>query len=241
MLDTLLHTPRRIWTATAASWQNKPQPQLRAPNQMIDDGRSSNVEQLADSFTAIPGMLPRQRGMTLYSLAFGQSLRGDIVEIGSWQGRSTCFLAQACKDAGNGIVRAVDHFQGNAHSRSAYVVDRDDLSDLPANFRRNVEGAGLADYVQLYQMTSAEASAKHASEFDAIRMLFIDGDHSYAGATGDIDRFAPLLMPGGLIVFDDYHSDGPELVRAVRQRILDSGEYGHFIQFQGILIARKLD
>lgn len=36
-----------------------------------------------------------------------------------------------------------------------------------------------------------------------IDTLFIDGDHSYAGARADHDLYAPLVRPGGLIAFHD--------------------------------------
>lgn len=38
-------------------------------------------------------------------------------------------------------------------------------------------------------------------------ILFIDGDHSYAGAKADFDAYAPLVRPGGLIAFHDIVPD----------------------------------
>lgn len=226
--------PRRIVARRLGREQRR-----QTPNRMIDDGRSTHMEQRADAFMAFPGMLPRPRGMMLYCLALGQTLRGDVVEIGSWQGRSTCFLAQACRDGGNGVVRAIDHFQGNAHRRDSYIVGRHDLGDLEVNFRRNIDAAGLARHVRLYAMTSAQAIEQHGEDFHRVRLLFIDGDHSEAGVTGDIDRFADRVMPGGLIVFDDYHSDGTGVVAAVKRRIFDGEGYESPVQFQGVLVVRK--
>lgn len=40
-----------------------------------------------------------------------------------------------------------------------------------------------------------------------IDFLFIDGDHSYAGARADYDLYAPLVRPGGLIAFHDIIPD----------------------------------
>jgi predicted O-methyltransferase YrrM len=210
-----------------------------APNRMIDDGRSTNMRDREADFVAIPGMLPPQRGTVLYTLAYAQQMPGDVVEIGSWQGRSTCYFAQACRDVNNGIVRAIDHFKGNVGKEHHYAVDRDDLSDLESNFRRNVAGAGLDGHVKLYNMKSHDAIERHRADFDRVRLLFIDGDHSYEGVTRDVELFAPLLQPGGLIVFDDYHSDGVGVVQAVREHIIDTGDYEGLTQFPGILIARK--
>lgn len=212
---------------------------VAAPNRMIDDGCSTNMRDRADHFAAIPGMLPPQRGTVLYCLAYAQQLAGDVVEIGSWQGRSTCFFAQACRDANNGVIRAIDHFKGNVGKEHHYAVDRDDLSDLESNFRRNVATAGLDEWVKLYNMKSHDAVTQHRADFDCVRLLFIDGDHSYEGVMRDIELFAPLLQTGGLIVFDDYHSDGVGVVQAVRERIIGPGGYEHLIQFPGVLIAKK--
>ena len=58
----------------------------------------------------IPGFTPVDQLIALHTLAVTtSSLDGDIVEIGSWCGRSTCVLANAVKQS-NGVVHAVDLF-----------------------------------------------------------------------------------------------------------------------------------
>lgn len=42
------------------------------------------------------------------------------------------------------------------------------------------------------------------SRGSAIDILFIDGDHSFAGVLMDFMLYEPLVVPGGVIVFDDY-------------------------------------
>lgn len=232
MLKQMMATPLR----SLLSRPVKVQP----PNKLVVDGKSTRMPLRMDEFAAIPGMLPMERGLILYSLAYASNTQGDVVEIGSWQGRSTCFMAQACMDSRNGIVRAIDHFKGNVGKESHYKVGQDDLSDLESNFHNNIQKAGLASHVQLYNMPSAQAIDQHLVDFANTRMLFIDGDHSYEGASRDILNFAPLLRPGGIIVFDDYHSDCPGVQQAVREHIFQNPAYGRFTQFQGILIAHKL-
>jgi predicted O-methyltransferase YrrM len=41
----------------------------------------------------------------------------------------------------------------------------------------------------------------------AIDLLFIDGDHSYAGVQADFATYAPLVRPGGLVAFHDIVPD----------------------------------
>lgn len=231
MLKSFIKTPLR-------GLLNKPV-SVAPPNKLIDDKISTRMPQRIEQFANIPGMLPLERGTILYTLAYANTLQGDILEIGSWQGRSTCFLAQACRDSGNGIVRAVDHFKGNVGKEHFYKVGQDDLSDLESNFRNNIDGAGLSDHVKLYNMPAQQAATEHLADFANLRMLFIDGDHSYEGASHDIRLFAPLLQPGGIIVFDDYHSDCTGVQQAVAELIFSDPQYTAFTQFQGILIARK--
>ena len=40
-----------------------------------------------------------------------------------------------------------------------------------------------------------------------VDVLFIDGDHHYAGAKADFDLYAPLVRSGGLIAFHDIVPD----------------------------------
>jgi predicted O-methyltransferase YrrM len=73
-----------------------------------------------------------------------------------------------------------------------------------------------------------------------IDLLFIDGDHAYAGVRADFELYAPLVRPGGLIAFHDivpdyrtrygretgrYAGDVPRFWREVRHRFADVREF----------------
>lgn len=48
-------------------------------------------------------------------------------------------------------------------------------------------------------------SQKYHTKFnDEIHLLFIDGDHRYQAVKGDIEGWAPKVVPGGVIAFHDY-------------------------------------
>jgi cephalosporin hydroxylase len=47
------------------------------------------------------------------------------------------------------------------------------------------------------------ACAEVALAGDKIDVLFIDGDHTYAGVKADFDLWSPLVRPGGLVIFHD--------------------------------------
>jgi predicted O-methyltransferase YrrM len=49
-----------------------------------------------------------------------------------------------------------------------------------------------------------------------VDLVFIDGDHSYEGASGDIEVWLPHIKEGGLMVFHDYNEKTwPTVVQAV--------------------------
>ncbi len=191
------------------------EPHCRIP---LQSGKIVDLEALGNISLSVPGMIVPRSGQLLYTMCYLQSLPGDVVEIGSWQGRSTSFLARAVQNSGNGRFYAIDHFQGNVGKEQYYVVDKTDLSDLEAGFRANIERIGLSDSVKLLNMSNEEAC--HHLEDSTVRFLFIDGDHTKAGVQKDFELFFPKLIPGAIIVFDDFRSSLTGLIEAVDEFML---------------------
>ena len=71
-------------------------------------------------------------------------------------------------------------------------------------------GQDFSSRAQLIVGNSQEVGARWT---DPIDILFVDGDHSYAGALADIQHFAPHVVVGGYCLVDDW--DMPEVRRAV--------------------------
>ncbi len=109
----------------------------------ITDVNTLDLEDLSKISRSIPGMISPRSGQFLYTMCYMQQLLGDVVEIGSWQGRSTSFLARAVGNSGNGKFYAIDHFKGNVGKEHYFVVEQQDLSDLKENFLSNMERIGL--------------------------------------------------------------------------------------------------
>ena len=118
--------------------------------------------------TSIDGWLSDAQGCALFQAAAAATGRGSIVEIGSWKGRSTAWLAAGARLSG-AKVYAVDPHTGSREDPHAATL---------AEFRTNLARAGLADHVEPLVMTSAEAARVVESP---IELLFIDGDHAYRG------------------------------------------------------------
>ncbi|MEW5893024.1 MAG: class I SAM-dependent methyltransferase [Pseudomonadota bacterium] len=69
------------------------------------------IDQIEEVIREIPGWSPLDQLHTLFSLVLATSgLEGDVVEIGSWCGRSASVLGLAARYAGNTRVHCIDLF-----------------------------------------------------------------------------------------------------------------------------------
>jgi hypothetical protein len=194
------------------------------------------LPQFSIDIKSIPGMITETAGQYLFTIAFSQIANGDIVEIGSWQGKSTLYLAKAAMLSKNGIVHAVDHFKGNAGKESYYVVGKSDLSDLPSGFERNIAMFKLSNYVKQYAMDSKNAAELLHSEGISIRMLFIDGDHTYEGIRRDWQAWASMVIAGGIVVFDDFRPEAEGVVKFVNECIR-AGKFSGYYAYSGTFVG----
>jgi predicted O-methyltransferase YrrM len=192
---------------------------------------ATTLVEMMSRFDSIPGMVSLERGLLLYLLAFAAGPDGDIVEIGSWQGRSTAFLAQACEDADRGVVHAIDWFRGNPGKEHLLPVP---LEEMEQAFRANIEGAGLSHRVVVHAKRAEDARPEVSGP---LRMLFIDGAHTHEGVSSDLE-YAALLAPGGVLVFDDYSDTFPGVVSAA-DGFLGRGGFSRAFVGRGFLIARR--
>ena len=162
-----------------------------------------SYDQVASRFDKIEGFLKAKEGFALTLLAMQGPGAGAIVEIGSFKGRSTCFLALGSQLANREKITAIDHFRGSPeHQPGQAFADRAIAacgSTLPT-FRANLAAAGLDQQVEAMAMSSTEAAADWRRP---IRLLFIDGDHGYEATKRDFDAFASHVMPEGVICFHD--------------------------------------
>ncbi len=197
-------------------------------NKIID------IEMLGKMSLTIPGMITPQAGKFLYTLCYMQDLEGDVVEIGSWQGRSSTFLARAVKESSNGKFYAIDHFAGNIGKEEFYAIDGS-MSTLKENFNENIAKFGLTNVVNLLDMANTKAVGKIKDK--TIRFLFIDGDHTKQGVQKDIELFFPLLTKGSIVVFDDYFEGFPGLIEAVDE-ILDQYDFKRVFYHRHTLVIK---
>lgn len=160
----------------------------------------------------VKGFLPDAEGLKLYEWALETAAMGPILEIGSYCGRSTIWLAQAAKEK-HGSVFAVDHHRGSEEHQPGEshhdkdLVNHDGEVDTLSIFRRNIQLAGLENEVIAVVSGSAHFARTWSGQ---LGMVFIDGGHSLATALTDFRAWAPRVMPGGILAIHDVFPDPAE-------------------------------
>ena len=175
----------------------------------------------------IAGWLSDAQGRALLTAAAATTGRGAIVEIGSWKGRSTVWLAEGARRAGQ-RVHAIDR-----HTRSL----EDPSANTLTEFLENIRTAGVADAIEPLVMSSAEAAAIVRGP---VELLFIDGDHSFDGVRRDAEIWLPRVVDGGLVMFHDVATagyDGPR--RIFRRMVCWNGRFARVRRVGSMMIARR--
>lgn len=130
-------------------------------------------------------------GKLLCKIAFLAKL--PIVEIGSWKGYSTIWLAKGSQNGNRVQVYAIDTFKGDIRN---YVTGE---GDTYQEFLRNIKEAGVDDVIVSMQMASE--SAEKILDTLKVGLLWIDGDHE--DIENDYARWYPHLQVGGTIALHD--------------------------------------
>lgn len=128
--------------------------------------------------------------LLLYRLALSLPRNCTIVEIGSYIGGSSSFLASAAKER-NGILYCVDTWKNEAMSEG--------LRDSYDEFIRNTKT--YENRIVPLRGKSVEMTKNFNKN---INLLFIDGDHSYEAVKSDEEAWFPKLKDGAIVIFHDY-------------------------------------
>jgi MMP 1-O-methyltransferase len=184
------------------------------------------LEQARRLASSIDGWLSDSQGRALFEAAASTTGRGAIVEIGSWKGRSTTWLAMGARLAGRRIC-AVDPHRASREDPSA---------DTRQEFLDNLQRAGIADVVDPFVMSSEEAAARITG---SVELLFIDGDHSEDGARRDGELWLPRLVEGGTVMFHDAATAGYTGPRRVVQRMVCRNPHFDGIRRVGSMIVAR--
>jgi predicted O-methyltransferase YrrM len=154
-----------------------------------------NLNEVERRICKVEGWLSKDEGRLLYKLATECTGRGVIVEIGSWKGKSTLWLAHGSRAGRSVKIHAVDPHTGSRehHAQLGKVWTFDE-------FCHNIKTAGMDDLVVPHVAFSAEC----ARTFDEpVELIFVDGLHEWDGVKADFDAWFPKLIDGGVMAFHD--------------------------------------
>jgi predicted O-methyltransferase YrrM len=188
---------------------------------LVPPGLEAALDDAWQAAKNVPGFLLENEARFLGRMAACAPRAGVIVEIGSFKGKSAVMLGKLAEHYDIGPIVAIDpHNFNNAelleHRSSPGATSYDE-------FLNNIEAAGVSPYVEVHRQLSTEV----AKSWDrAIRLLWIDGDHSYRGAKADFDAFMPHLIPNGFVALHDalHEFSGP--IRVFVEDILRSARFG---------------
>lgn len=147
----------------------------------------------------IHGLISNELGAELRRLASEVPPGRSIVELGSYTGKSTSFLAAGAQP---GVpVYAVDLWDDprNIHGRHGY-----NRPEVRERFEAQLIAAGLHDRVIAWRADTREAAGEYVGP--PVGLLYVDANHSAEGVMGDLVAWRPHLAAYAIVAFDDYET-----------------------------------
>ncbi len=143
----------------------------------------------------------------------------QIVEIGSYRGRSMTILATAAPT--DTTIIAIDPHAGNDRGPQQWEGTVDEGQQDNDAFWANLHAVGVADRVVHVREFSNDA---HDQVHGPIDLLYVDGAHGYGPALADLRTWGDRVAPGGvMLVHDCYSSIGVTL--ALLRTMVASGDW----------------
>ena len=168
----------------------------------------------------------REELAQLFMLARRCPMNARALEIGSYLGASTCYIAAGLRGTGASVT-CVDTWHNETMPGG--------IRDTFAEFMNNVRP--VATHVQVVRKRSGDVTRHDLhGPFD---LVFIDGDHSYLAARADFELVSTLVADEGVVVFHD--SRYYEGVSRVIGEALASSEWqlgGNLLNMSWILRAQ---
>jgi predicted O-methyltransferase YrrM len=204
---------------------------------------------LRDMALATKGFMPPDEGDALHAATLSACARvpgGAIVEVGTYCGRSTLWLADAARNAGV-VVYAVDHHRGSEENQVGWewhdpeLVDAHGRFDSLPEFRRTVTRAGVSDVVRALVAESTEVASRWTLPIAA---CFVDGGHGRDVARADYAAWAGLVSVGGSLIVHDVFADPKDGGQAPHDEIylaaLQSGRYEEISATGSLRVLQRL-
>jgi hypothetical protein len=165
------------------------------------------------------GWLLSSAAELLYRYAFEADPRGEVVEIGSFAGKSTICIARGVRDSSRTVKRVT-------------AIDIQFQADLVSNLA-SLGADTLVERIERPSLSAAERWTR------PISFIYIDGHHGKAHAYADLVVWDTLILPGSVVALDDTigFMIGPNLQM---QAALMSGAYVLLAEAGGVSFLRKV-
>lgn len=184
------------------------------------------------------GFLNPVEGYALMELAANGHGVGEILEVGSYMGLSASWLALGSMRTHREKVTAVDHFKGSPEHQAGQPCETQALAEGGSTFpmfQGNLRRIGVQEHVTPVIASSAEAVRDWKKP---IRLLFIDGEHSYEATRLDYEIWSPFVVPGGYVCFHDV-GNSPGVTQFCERVVKQNECFSHVVSVASLAIFQK--
>lgn len=202
---------------------------------------------LPSHLNSVKGFLDHDEGICLYNHALSSSKKGPILEIGSYCGKSTIYLATAAKEY-NCSVYSVDHHTGSEENQVGWEYHDIELFDEETGkinsfpeFMRNLRKANLLDTVIPIVSDSSLVSRDWKIP---LSMVFIDGGHTMEAAFNDFNNWKDKIIKGGILAIHDVFpnpDDGGRPPFEIYRKALSGKNFKEVEAVKSLRILEKLN
>lgn len=162
----------------------------------------------------IDGWMSDAEGEVLFDLASKVPAAQAIVEIRSWGGKSTIWLAMGASGGNGSKVYSVDP-QGEADCDTGA-----DVEDRYPTMIANLKNAGVRDRVTILPGRPEVVAQRRRL---MVGLLWLDAFQDYDSSKIAFAAWRPRLMPGAVVAVND--SDQPEPSRFIDECLVQSSEF----------------
>lgn len=142
------------------------------------------------SARSIPTHMTEPEKVSLFELALASREKGDVVEIGSYVGASTCYLSAGLRGSSSRVY-CVDTWNNETMP--------DGIRDTYHEFMTNTSSFG--DVVVPVRKRSE--ALERADVGERIGLAFLDGDHSYDAVSREIHLLTEWMAKGSIMALHD--------------------------------------
>ena len=202
---------------------------------------------LPSHLNSVKGFLDHDEGICLYNHALSSSKKGPILEIGSYCGKSTIYLAAAAKEY-NCSVYSIDHHTGSEENQVGWEYHDIELFDEETGkinsfpeFMRNLRKANLLDTVIPIVSDSSLVSRDWKMP---LSMVFIDGGHTMEAAFNDFNNWKDKIIKGGILAIHDVFpnpDDGGRPPFEIYRKALSENNFKEVEAVKSLRILEKLN